>query len=256
MTPFYETELGRLYHMDCFDFLSNPPCEYGGSVRAVITDPPYGINLSSSGSSCSKTGLWTEIENLARFYAIWFKECYLKMLAENGLMAVFGNYKSIPALHKAFLLSNFDPQNAVVWDKEIFGPGMIGFRRTYEIVALGIKGTASIKDRNRADVHRCKWQSQHGETGHPAEKPVQLLKWLVESLTEPGDLVFDPFAGSGTTAIACEETGRRWVGIEMEQHWCEIAAKRLEKGPNRQMILPLEPVTGPVMENLKAEASK
>jgi DNA modification methylase len=241
MTPFYETELGQLYCGDSFDFLENPPFEYMQSVKAVITDPPYGISLCSSGASCRKTSLWTEIENLARFYMPWFESCHVKLLAEQGFMTVFGNYKSIPSLHKAFLLTGFDPQNAVVWDKELFGPGMVGFRRSYEVITLGVKGKASVKDRTRRDVYRYRWQSQLGDTRHPAEKPVPLLKWLIESLTEPGELVFDPFVGSGTTAVACEKTGRRWLAIEMELNWCEVTKRRIETIMNarQQTEIPL-----------------
>jgi DNA modification methylase len=229
MTPFYETASGRLYCGDVFDFLENPPLEYCAEVKAIITDPPYGISLSSSGASCTKTSLWTEIENLAQFYGMWFKDFYSKMLADQGFLAVFGNYKSIPSLTKAFLLAGFNLENALIWDKEHIGTGVKGFRRSYEVVALGIKGAAAIKDRTRRDVFRYKWQSQYGNSGHPAEKPVPLMKWLIDSLTEPGDLIFDPFAGSGTTAIACEETGRRWLACEMEQSWCEVAVRRIEE---------------------------
>jgi DNA modification methylase len=227
VNPYYETPNGALYRGDAFEFMEDLNLKYALAAKAVITDPPYGISLSSSGAGCSKTSLWTEIENLARFYSLWFKSCGERMLGDDGFLAVFGNYKSVPALYKAFLLTNFKVESAVIWDKEHIGPGMTGFRHSYEVVALGVKGKAAIADRTRRDVVRHKWQSQYGNTGHPAEKPVSLLKWLVESMTGPGDLVFDPFVGSGTTAVACEETGRRWLAVEAEERYCEIAIKRL-----------------------------
>jgi DNA modification methylase len=140
-TPFFETKNGKLYKGDCLELLAQIPTAYLGAAKAIITDPPYGVRLSSSGDGSSKTSLWTEIENLAHFYTMWFRECY-KILKDDAFLAVFGNFKSIPALYKAFLMSGFTPVNAVVWDKEHIGPGMIGFRASYEIVAIGIKGNA------------------------------------------------------------------------------------------------------------------
>ena len=70
---------------------------------------------------------------------------------------------------------------------------------------------------------------------HPAEKPISLMVWCIELSKSTGKIV-DPFIGSGTTAIACERLNRRWIGIEIEEKYCEIAAKRIEK-ENQQLKL-------------------
>ena len=68
---------------------------------------------------------------------------------------------------------------------------------------------------------------KNGHTGHPTEKPLSLFEWLIKTYTDAGDLVLDNCVGSGTTAVACEQLGRRWIGIEKEEIYFEIARKRL-----------------------------
>lgn len=225
---YLETSLGELHHCSCVDFLESNANRLSGQIKALITDPPYGIALSSSGSGCRKTSLWSEIENLATVFLVWMGQAS-PMLEENAFVAVFSNYKGIPAVYKSMLKCGFSIFNAVVWDKECVGAGLREFRRSYELIAIGATGKAEVKDRTRRDVFRHSWQSQMGVSGHPAEKPLSLLRWLIESMTEPGDLVLDPFIGSGTTAVACEELGRRWIGVEIEEEHCRTAAKRIEE---------------------------
>ncbi|MDD5304003.1 MAG: site-specific DNA-methyltransferase [Elusimicrobia bacterium] len=71
--------------------------------------------------------------------------------------------------------------------------------------------------------------------GHPSPKPECVMRWLVDELSEPGETVLDPFMGSGTTLRAAKDLGRKAIGIEIEERYCEIAAKRLS-----QQVLPLE----------------
>ena len=78
--------------------------------------------------------------------------------------------------------------------------------------------------------------SEHGENYHPTQKPVALIVWILSLQWTPAGTVLDPFLGSGTTAVACEQLGRKWIGIEIEEKYCEIAAKRID-AENRQLKL-------------------
>ncbi len=72
--------------------------------------------------------------------------------------------------------------------------------------------------------------SERGSRLHPALKPVSLMKWVLGNWTVPGDLILDPYMGSGPVAQACHEMGRRYIGIEIEEKYCEIAVDRLAQG--------------------------
>jgi site-specific DNA-methyltransferase (adenine-specific) len=72
--------------------------------------------------------------------------------------------------------------------------------------------------------------SEIGYHVHPTQKPVALFRWCLDRPTLPGDLILDPYMGSGPIARACHEMGRRYIGIEIEERYCEIAAKRLAQG--------------------------
>jgi DNA modification methylase len=84
----------------------------------------------------------------------------------------------------------------------------------------------SVEDRGLYDIQRFKW-SGFKPNGHPAEKPVLLCKWLIGNGCLSGDLILDPFCGSGTTLVAAKMLGRRYIGIDIEKKYCDIAEERL-----------------------------
>ena len=130
----------------------------------------------------------------------------------------------------------------LVWDKCWIGPGGTrGLRPSYELVALICHKGFQIQNRGIYDIQRFKWSGTK-PTGHPAEKPLKLMEWLIKISTDPGDIVLDPFCGSGTTLLAAHNTGRQWVGIEMQEEYCDLTAKRIQT-ETAQMDL-FEPVAG------------
>jgi len=84
----------------------------------------------------------------------------------------------------------------------------------------------SIDNRGLPDIQRWKWSS-HKPNGHPAEKPIEGMLWMIHQ--SGGDLILDPFMGSGTTLRAAKDLGRKAIGIEIEEKYCEIAAKRMKQ---------------------------
>jgi site-specific DNA-methyltransferase (adenine-specific) len=86
--------------------------------------------------------------------------------------------------------------------------------------------SGNIADRSSADVQRFSW-SAHKPTGHPAEKPVALMQWVVSRCLS--SVVLDPFMGSGTTLVAAKALGRKAIGVEVDERYCEIAARRLSQ---------------------------
>ena len=121
----------------------------------------------------------------------------------------------------------------MVLDKEWIGPGgPQGLRPSYELAALFTHPQFAIPERGTPDIWRCKWSSLK-PSGHPAEKPQPLIERIIRE--SGGDLILDPFMGSGTTLAAAKALRFNAIGIECEERWCEIAAKRLQ-----QEALPLE----------------
>jgi hypothetical protein len=133
-------------------------------------------------------------------------------------------------------------ESMLVWDKSWIGPGGLrGLRPSYELVALWAMPSFAIADRGLPDIQTFSWSSVKPH-GHPAEKPIGLMSWLIGHSTPRGGLVFDPFVGSGTTGAAAVDLDRRFVGVELDLKWADIARARIAKAAEqaRQLELGIE----------------
>lgn len=226
MQPYYQDSLVTLYHGDCREIISEL-----SAVRLVVTDPPYVFGIASTAKE-GKAGGWGDLMNSATWYADLLRQ--FRRLVENGGGAawIFNSWRSFPVLARAAYEAQWGVESLLVWDKQWIGPGgSKGLRPSYELVALFASPTFAMANRGLPDI----WQAQHSsyrEFGHPAEKPVDLLSRII-SESGPG-AVCDPFAGSGSTLVAAKALGRRTIGIEIEERWCEVAANRC-----RQEVLDL-----------------
>ena len=204
MTPYYETELGKLYHGDCLEIM--PMLE---PVDLVLTDPPYGLKENAyrvaSRTKLAKTIDYGDFD--------WDNEPADKekinmtvSKAENSIIWG-GNYFHLPP-----------SRGWLVWDKLNSG----NFADA-ELAWTNLKMSVRLFKYMWNGMIR---EERNYKRTHPAQKPIGLMIWCLGFCQ--GD-VLDPFLGSGTTAIACERLNRRWIGIEIEEKYCEIAAKRIEK---------------------------
>ena len=208
---------------DCLELLRKLP---SGSVDAVVTDPPYGINTKSDGSG--KLNPWADLCNSAFWYAEWFRLCR-SVLSRSGSFWTCLNWRSLPSFQKAACDVGWPIESLMVWDKDWIGPGGTrGLRPSYELVALLVMPDFSVEDRGISDVQKFPWSSQK-PTGHPAEKPVDLFKFCVKHGSPRGGAVLDPFCGSGTCGVACVETGRRFLGFELDSSWVELSRRRISE---------------------------
>jgi site-specific DNA-methyltransferase (adenine-specific) len=116
----------------------------------------------------------------------------------------------------------------MIWDKQWIGlAGPQQLRPRYELAIFAAMPDAKIDDRSAPDIYACKWLAGNMKTTeHPAEKPVELIRHLIRLVTKPGGAILDPFAGSGTTGVACIEEGRTFVGIEREAEWVMVGMER------------------------------
>ncbi len=220
-----------LYLGDCLDLL--PEAVPAMSASACVTDPPYGINTKSDGMG--KLNPWADVCNSAFWYAEWFRVSRSR-LRQDGCMWTCLNWRSLATFQKASCDIRWPIESLMVWDKKWIGPGGTkGLRPSYELVALFAGEAFSIDNRGLADVQAFNWSSQK-PNGHPAEKPVSLMQFLVENSSPVGGLIFDPFMGSGTTGEAALATDRKFVGIEHDPHWFDVACRRIEDAQRQQRM--------------------
>jgi DNA modification methylase len=206
---------------DCLEVMKTLP---DASVDAVVTDPPYGINTKSDG--LGKLSPWADLCNSAYWYAAWIAECR-RLLKPTGCLWSCLNWRSLVTFQKATCDARWSIESVLVWDKDwpsTASPKAL--RPCYEMVALWAMPNFSLLDRSARDILQVKW-SGHKPHGHPAEKPVELMAFCIKHGSPAGGTVLDPFTGSGTTGVAALQTGRRFLGIELDPGYFAVAEKRV-----------------------------
>lgn len=223
----------RLNYINCCDCLDGLKEIPDSSVDLIVTDPPYGIGIKSQGSDKSKLNPWADICNAAYWYTAWIKEAK-RILKPTGALWSFINWRYLPTLMKAGLDAQWSVESLLVWDKQTLGPGGIkGLRPSYELVALFAGPDFKIENRSLPDIQRFKWAS-YKPTGHPAEKPLDLIRWIIrESGGGPHRVIVDSFMGSGTTAVAAVQEGCNYIGFEMNAEWAQKGNIRAAEAVDR-----------------------
>lgn len=237
--PYYEDGQCVIYHGDALDVLA----DWDAPVDAVVTDPPYasGTRLEASKSSSGamlRAGRFAdrpiELDQMTTTGFVWLMRAVAArsrhLLPDGGSFLSFIDWRQWPNLVGALETCNYRVQGMIVWDKESFGLGN-GFRAQHELICHASKGVPTVHDRGTGNVLRA---SRVPPDDHPSPKPVGLMERLLNVVCPPDGVVLDPFMGSGTTLRAAANTGRRAIGIEGDERYCEIAAKRLAQG-----VLPL-----------------
>lgn len=213
----------HLMQGDCLELMKEIP---DGSVDLVLCDPPYMINTKSTGAG--KLNPWADYCNASFWYAEWMRQAR-RVLKLTGCLWTFLNWRSFVTFQKAACDIAWPIESVLVWDKCWIGPGgKKGLRPSYELVALFAMPDFALENRGLYDIQQFKWSSIKPH-GHPAEKPVDLMKWIVEQSTKEGDTVLDLFMGSGTTGEACAVTGRNFIGMELDPGYFETAKRRIEE---------------------------
>lgn len=222
MNPYYEDEWATLYCGDSND-LDLPR----GSVDLLVTDPPYGINWRSRGRHDPISG--DESND-------WVKDSlkhHLKALRVNRHFYVFG-----PDVVSDLTVC---PTVELIWDKgrmSATGNMEIPWSPGHERITFGLYspykshknvGAGAVRMRRSSVLRFPKQNNGRGSFTHPNEKPVGLLRAIVESSSQFDEVVYDPFAGSGSTLVAAVLEGRRAIGVEIDEKYCEVIAKRLQQ---------------------------
>jgi site-specific DNA-methyltransferase (adenine-specific) len=234
VTPYYDDGTAAIYHGDVLDVLT----DLDVAVDAVVTDPPYASGTrheasKSSSGAMLRAGRFSdrpiELDQMTTTGFVWLLRavaCGVRpMLVDGGSFLSFIDWRQWPNLVGALETTNLRVQGMVVWDKGHFGLGN-GFRSQHELICHASKGVPVIYDKGVGNVLHAVRQEP---VDHPSPKPVGVMEYLIRVVTPVGGLVLDPFMGSGTTLCAAKNQGRRAIGIELEEGYCEVAARRLSQ---------------------------
>jgi DNA modification methylase len=246
-----------LYLGDCLEVL--PTLD---AVDAVISDPPYASGGFTEAAKKSSNGMGNRSETRARdgwfagdsmttAGAAWLlHQCAARvfdLLPIGGTMLMFTDWRMVGHLAPAIEASRLRYQNLVVWNKGVAGIGA-GFRAQHELCMLFAKGTPVYHNLSYGNVLTVS-RLPSAEKEHQTEKPVELMEMPIRVLSDEGATILDPFMGSGTTGVACARLGRRFIGIEIEPKYFDIARRRIEEA-YKQPRLFAEPQAQPKQEAL------
>lgn len=216
----------QIIHGDCRDVMRAMP---DLSVDAIVTDPPYGTQADKDGYGrrYHGEGIGRFIENDADLSAMagMLGEAS-RVLKPNSWLAVFCSPKRHAEAASILERAGFPVGGEVIWDKASPGLGG-GIRYQHETILLAghgkPSGNASLFSVIREHLSRT------GSGGHPHEKPVRVMRELVQYCCPESGVVLDPFAGSGTTAVACMKSGRRCIAVELDPRYIPCIKKRTTK---------------------------
>lgn len=253
----------NLYCMDCLELLSQIP---DGYVSMILTDPPYGIRYQNSFTHCRHPPI---IGDKGIDYERFAAESY-RVLQDNAHAYFFTRFDCYPEHYDCLSSAGFSIKNCLIVEKgNVGGIGdlqgsyannaeWIIFcqkgRRTFQHTTLlenkkkeGFRFHAnrapSKKYKTRFNAcwfgpeypkatHNSAWQREH-QIIHPTVKNVELLSWLIQLSSQPGELIFDGFMGSGSTAVAAITAGRCYLGAEIDRNYFEMAQNRITQAERR-----------------------
>lgn len=213
---------------DCIDVLEKMP---GGVLDLVVTDPPYLISYKTGHRKDKTHDFNTEImnDNNPKLIQYYITNCY-ESLKNNKAMYIFCSADKVDFFKQSIEERYFTIKNMIIWIKNNWTAGDLkhAFGRQYEICFYANKGQCDIEGKRITDVWHFDRVSGNKQL-HQNQKPVELIKQCILKSSKEGDLVFDGFGGSGTTAIACLETNRRYILVEKDPKYHEMAVKRIEE---------------------------
>jgi DNA modification methylase len=217
MEPYYKDDLVTLYHGDCLEVTEWLDAD------VLVTDPPYGISLSAGQMFNTAAG---RLEHRRKNVV---KNDHDPSVRDKALLLwgqrpaiVFGSWR---------IQRPESVRQRLIWHKKKSSPGISNapwFAADEEIYVIG-DGFRGKPAQNVYQTNECR-QGNNGvvhRIGHPTPKPIGLMEQLIEKC--PPGVIADPFAGSGSTLIAARNLGRRAIGVELEERYCELIAKRLSQ---------------------------
>jgi DNA modification methylase len=228
------------------------------NAKMCLTDPPYRVTSGGFGDLEGGFSGWIKdsydnkgaIVDCDIDWSEWLS-LIPSALQADAQVYVFSNDRNLPVCWRAAEDAGFRFHRLLTWDKRAALPNR-WYQQTCEFVWFGRQGRAyMISDPSSKALQSI---FQRDESAHPTEKPVQLCQLYIENSSGRGDLVLDPFMGSGTTGVAAVRSGRSFVGIELTERWFDVACERISRA-NDEPRLFAEPARKPEQPSLLGDAA-
>ena len=245
-------EANRIFNKDCISGMKSVPDDI---VDLIITDPPFAIDFKASRGNYNRTDSnvlqgYQEIpqKDYYDFTLHWMQECF-RILKGSGSMYVFSGWNNLKDILNAIDNVGFELVNQVIWKYQFGVVTKTRYVTSHYNCLFVCKDDSkkkffpycrfskdqrdekgSLHYRDKEDVWHIKREYWHGKQKTPTKLPAEIIKKILAYSSESGDLVFDPFLGSGQTAIVSKLEGRRYLGFEVVQEYYDFARKRLESG--------------------------
>lgn len=225
-----EIRVNKIYNLDAVEEMKKMD---SNSIDLIVTDPPYKTITGGDSDGKNSTrpkGMLNGNRKLFKHQKLkisdWMPELY-RILKEGSHCYIFTNSLNLEGMLTESRKAGFKLHNLLVWKKNNMTPSQF-YMKNCEYVLFLRKGKAKwVNDIGGSHtVHEFKNIS--GKKLHPTEKPVDLLEFYILNSSEENDIVFDPFMGSGSTAVAATNTKRKYIGFELDEEYYDIAIKRIK----------------------------
>jgi len=248
--------VNKIYNQDCIDGMKTIP---DGKIDLVVTDPPFAINFKAKKANYNRTASrvlsgYNEItkENYYEFTLNWMSQCF-RILKESGGMYVFSGWNNLADILNAIEEIGFITVNHIIWKYQF---GVVTNRKfvtshyhclyickndkkrkffPYERFGKEEKNNQgrSLHYKDKEDVWEIKREYWTGDEKTPTKLPAEIIKKILQYSSEEGDLVFDPFLGSGQTAVVSKLLKRNYMGFEIVKEYFDFISKRLKSNSYR-----------------------
>lgn len=205
---------------DCLELMKTIP---DGSIDMILTDPPYGMEFRSNYRKQRYNAI--EGDKDLSWIDVFVEEAF-RVSKENTAHYIFCSFHNVDILKQAFE-RKFKIKNLLVWEKNNTSMGDLkaDFAPKVEFILFVQKGRRMINGKRDPNIMKF---NRTGNNLHPTEKPVDMFEYLLSKFSNEDDTILDPFAGSGTTGVACKNLNRNYILIEKEPEYVEIIKKRLD----------------------------
>jgi len=211
----------KLLQGDCLELMKDIP---DGSVDMILTDPPYGMSFQSN----RRKEIYKKIKGDKDLS--WLEEFVdesYRIAKDSTAHYVFCSYHNID-IFKQCIERKFKIKNILTWVKNNTSMGDLrgNFAPKTEFIIFFHKGRRVINGKRDSNV--LEFKKTKNEL-HPTQKPVDMMEFMIKKFSDEGELILDPFMGSGSTGVACINTNRNFIGMELDENYFEIAKKRIEE---------------------------